>query len=75
MKAKKMRRCLRKLGYRADPNRGKGGSHTWLVCEGRPDVLFAFHDKVEIGSVMVRKILVQQVGLTLEEAKEAARNA
>ena len=74
IKSKKMRKLLRELGYRAVPGRGKG-SHTVLEAEGRPQIVYAFHDKEEIGPVMVRKILVKQVGLTIDEAKELMERA
>lgn len=73
MKAKKMRALLRAQGYLAVPGRGRG-SHTVLECPGRPQILFAFHDKDNIGPVMVRKILMQ-AGYSAEEAKELVKDA
>ncbi len=71
MKARRLRSLLqRELGYTVDKTRSKGGSHRRLVCEGRPDLTFAFHDGDEIGGTMVRTILVRGVGLTLEQALE-----
>lgn len=73
MRAKKLKKALvRQLGYVVE--RGKG-SHFTLKAEGRPTLTFAFHDGVEIGPAMVRDILVKQVGLSLEEAKEVYRRA
>jgi hypothetical protein len=47
------------------------GSHRKLRSEaGYPDLDFAFHDGVEIGPVMVHRILVDRVGLSVDEAKE-----
>ena len=74
VKARKMRKLLRTLGYAPLPGRGKG-SHTVLIAEGRGQIVFAFHNKDEIGPVMVRKILVKQAGLSLSEAEELVRNA
>jgi predicted RNA binding protein YcfA (HicA-like mRNA interferase family) len=71
MKARRLRTLLeRELGYRARP--GGGGSHRKLEAPGRPTLTFAFHDGDEVGGAMVRTILVRQVGLTLDEAKEVA---
>lgn len=56
------------LRYRP-PATGTGGSHTKLVSEsGYPDLLLAFHDNQEIPPGLVRKILVKDVGLTVDEA-------
>jgi predicted RNA binding protein YcfA (HicA-like mRNA interferase family) len=45
-----------------------------MDAPGRGRVVFAFHDGDEIGPAMVRDILVKQVGLSLEAAKEVMRN-
>lgn len=72
MKARRMRSLLeRELGYTAKP--GTGGSHRKLEAEGRPTLIFAFHDGAEVGPALVRSILVKQVGLTLEEAKQVVK--
>jgi len=52
------------LGYRVVR---QSGSHRRMESEGRPPLMFAFHDKVTIPGGMVRKILVDQVGLDEEE--------
>lgn len=44
------------------------GSHRKLEADGRPPVLFSYHDGVTVPPGVVRKILVQTVGLTPEEA-------
>lgn len=72
MRAKRFKKMLkRQLGYEEVR---QDGSHITMVAEGRPRLTFAFHDGVEIGPAMVKQILVKQVGLTLEEAKEVYRN-
>jgi predicted RNA binding protein YcfA (HicA-like mRNA interferase family) len=48
----------------------QAGSHRRLEAEGRPPLIFAFHDGATIPSGMVRKILVKDVGLTDDEARE-----
>lgn len=44
------------------------GSHRRLVADGRPPLVFAFHDGVEIPPGLVRKILVKDVGLSEADA-------
>lgn len=74
MKARRLRSLLqRELGYEVDPASERGGSHTWLVSAGRPRVRLAFHDGDEVGGDVVRKVLVRDVGLTLDEAREVVR--
>lgn len=70
MRPKKMLKALYKLGY---VEVRRKGSHRWLSADGRPDLLFAFHDGDDISPGLVRDILVKQVGLTLNEAREALR--
>jgi predicted RNA binding protein YcfA (HicA-like mRNA interferase family) len=73
MKARRLRTLLeRELGYVLVSGRGKG-SHRRLEAPGRPGLWFAFHDGDEVGGAMIRTILVRQVGLTLDEAKEVVR--
>lgn len=64
-----MRQLLRRLGYRSVPNSGRG-SHTWLEAPGRPRVRWAFHGKDDLAPGLVREILVRQVKLSLDEARE-----
>ncbi len=69
MKARRLRRLLElELGYEVVD--ATGGSHRKMRSEGRPTLIFAFHDGDEIGPATVRSILVKQVGLSLDEAKE-----
>jgi hypothetical protein len=49
------------------------GSHKTLHAPGRPPLTLAFNDGDSIGAQMVRDILVKQVGLSLEEAKEVVK--
>ena len=44
------------------------GSHRRLKASGRPPLTFAFHDRVELGPTVVRKILCKDVGLEPDEA-------
>lgn len=74
MKATKLLQILKKnLGYRSVAKSGPG-SHTWLEAEGRPRIRWAFHNKVTLAPGLVRKVLVQEAGLTIEEAREVLGN-
>jgi hypothetical protein len=60
------------LNYRLERHKGrrpKGGSHKKLVADGRPDLYMAFHDQAEIPGRTIRTILVDQVGLSEDEAR------
>jgi predicted RNA binding protein YcfA (HicA-like mRNA interferase family) len=48
----------------------QSGSHRRMEAEGRPSLTFAFHDRDTIPGGMVRKILVDQVGLDESEARK-----
>ncbi|MZG03965.1 addiction module toxin, HicA family [Streptomyces sp. SID5614] len=72
MTARNLRKVLASLGYTEVPDSGKG-SHTWLIAEGRPRIRWAFH-KRELAPIEVRNVLVQQAGLTLDEARRAVGN-
>ena len=47
----------------------QAGSHRRLEAEGRPPLMFAFHNSATIPGGMVRKILVKDVGLSDDEAR------
>ncbi len=70
MKGRRLLRALLSIGYEVQRQEG---SHRVLVAPGRPRLIHAYGDGDEIGPVMVRKILVGQVGLSVEEALEVAR--
>ena len=44
----------------------QSGSHRTLQREGRPDVVFAFHDRDEIGPKMLARI-AKRTGLTPDD--------
>lgn len=46
------------------------GSHRKLVAAGRPPLFFAFHDRADVPPGLVRKILVKDVGLSVDEAED-----
>jgi len=41
-----------------------------MEADGRPSFTFAFHDKATIRPALVRKILVEDVGLAEDEARK-----
>jgi predicted RNA binding protein YcfA (HicA-like mRNA interferase family) len=45
------------------------GSHRTLEADGRRRLLLSFHDKQEMPGGLVRKILVHDIGLTEDEAR------
>ena len=55
------------LSYRVQRQKG---SHRTLVADGRPRLLFAFHDSDEVPVGLVRKVLMKDVGLSEEEMLE-----
>lgn len=70
MKARRLRRLLEtQLGYTVVRQKG---SHRRMESPGHRPIMFAFHDGDTVGPALVRDILVRQVGLTLEQAKEVA---
>lgn len=72
MKARRLRTLLvRELGYEVVPGRGKG-SHRLMRSPGRGDIWFAYHDGDSVGADVVKRILVRDAGLSLEDAKEVA---
>jgi len=62
-----VRLLQRELGYAVARQEG---SYRTMVADGRPPITFAFHDEVTIRPRVVGTILVQQIGLSLEEARE-----
>jgi predicted RNA binding protein YcfA (HicA-like mRNA interferase family) len=69
LKAARLLTILQKqpLGYTVTRQKG---SHRQMDAEGRPRLTFAFHDADTIPGGMVRKILVDQVGLDAEIARK-----
>lgn len=67
MKAGALLRILMRapLGYSIERQKG---SHRQLVSEKHPSLTFSFHDGVTVPPRLVRKILVQDVGLDADEA-------
>ena len=59
-KARLVLAALEKIGWRLKRH---SGSHRTLSRDGWPDVVFAFHDDVEIGPKMLARI-AKKTGLT-----------
>ena len=57
-KARLVLAALEKIGWRL---KRQSGSHRTLSRDGWPDVVFAFHDDVEIGPKMLSKIAKKTV--------------
>jgi predicted RNA binding protein YcfA (HicA-like mRNA interferase family) len=62
--------CRKPLGYVVVRQEG---SHRTLRADGRPDLLFAFHDRSSIAPGLVRKILMSDIGLSDAEAWKVLR--
>ena len=58
--------CREPLNYRIVR---QVGSHFWLEAPGRPSLMLEFHERATIAPGLVRKILVDDVGLTEDEAR------
>jgi len=58
--------CREPLGYRIVR---QAGSHRRLEARDLPPLTLAFHDRATIAPGVVRKILVDDVGLTEQEAR------
>ncbi len=65
-KAKRVYRALLKIGWRPKPTERKGSSHVQLVHPTRGEYTWAWHDSVEIGPVVLKKI-AKQTGLRPED--------
>jgi predicted RNA binding protein YcfA (HicA-like mRNA interferase family) len=69
LKAKRLLAVLERkpLSYRVVR---RAGSHRWLLSPDYPPLLFAFHDRATIPPQVVRKILLRDVGLAVDEARK-----
>jgi predicted RNA binding protein YcfA (HicA-like mRNA interferase family) len=63
VRARRVLAALQKTGWRIARQRG---SHRVLAKEGRPNVVFAFHDTEEIGPRMLARI-AKHTGLRPED--------
>lgn len=58
----------KKLGYSRSGD--QEGSHVWLVAEGRPRIRWAYHNKRSLAPRELKRLLIEDAGLSMEEAKE-----
>lgn len=70
MKAARLLRVLQREPLEYEIVRRKGSHRLLRSPNGYPDLRFSFHDRVELGPAIIRKILVNDVGLTEDEAAE-----
>ncbi|GHS94721.1 hypothetical protein FACS1894139_10270 [Planctomycetales bacterium] len=63
-KAKRVKAALKRLGWQE--KRQRGTSHCVMSRDGWADFIFAFHDAVEIGPVMLAR-LARHTGLKPED--------
>jgi hypothetical protein len=49
------------------------GSHRILFSEKYPQLLYSFHDSIELSGHQVQRVLLFEVGLTFREALEVIR--
>jgi len=64
VKARQLLAALMKIGW--STKRESGGSHRILSKPGWPDVVFAFHDREEIGPRMLARV-AKRTGLTTDD--------
>jgi predicted RNA binding protein YcfA (HicA-like mRNA interferase family) len=62
-KARDVLRALERIGWKV---KRQSGSHKTLARDGYPDVVFAFHDRDEIGPKMLAR-LSKHTGLAPED--------
>jgi len=67
VKARDLQRMLEREPLNYSVHR-QNGSHRVLRAQGRPQLLFSYHDGATVPPGVVRKILIRDVGLTEEEA-------
>ena len=58
------------LGYEVTR---QSGSHRTLEADGRPKLLFSYHDRADVPPGVIRKYLVKEIGLSEAKALELLR--
>ena len=64
MKAAELLRLLHRVGYRTIR---QSGSHRRMTAPGRAPLTFAFHDNQTLPPGLVKRILIQDAGLSADE--------
>jgi len=67
VKSKRFFKILKGLGYEV---KRQNGSHRVMTAPGRKPLVFAFHDGATVPPGLVRKVLMDEVGLAEDEALE-----
>ena len=49
------------------------GSHRILFSEKYPQLLYSYHDSIELSGHQVQKVLLDEVGLSIREALEVMK--
>jgi predicted RNA binding protein YcfA (HicA-like mRNA interferase family) len=69
MTGREFNRLIKRAPLSYSVARRGGGSHTtWVSANGYPVIHTAFHDNQQLSPGLVRKILVKDIGLQVEEA-------
>lgn len=66
VKAKKVYKALRQIGWKPKPTDKKGSSHHQLIHATLPEYTWSWNDSDELGPVMLKKI-AKHTGLTPED--------
>lgn len=75
MKAQELLAVLNRPPMRYHVARQTGSHRPLKSAAGYPPLTFAWHDGATIAPGLVRKVLVRQVGLSVQEALRCLRNA
>jgi predicted RNA binding protein YcfA (HicA-like mRNA interferase family) len=75
MKARELLAVLARPPMRYRVVRQTGSHRRLKSAAGYPPLTFAWHDGATIAPGLVRKVLVRQVGLSVQEALRCLRNA
>lgn len=72
MKTKELIKCLSRLPLKYKII-GQSGSHRTLGSENYPEIRISYHDTFEISGFKIRKILMEDIGLTEEIARKVIK--
>jgi len=72
MKTKELIKCLSRLPLKYKII-SQTGSHRTLRSEYYPEIRISYHDTFEISGFKIRKILIEDIGLTEEMARKVIK--
>ena len=72
MKTKELIQCLSRLPLKYKIIR-QTGSHRTLRSENYPEIRISYHDTFEISGFKIRKILMEDIGLTEDMARKVIK--